>query len=859
MAQLSDVRRVALAWVVGTLCVCPHGSGQVATGGGGVAPARQTVVAGAHYAAGWFHRLWLGAHYRDLWGTPLEVDVLDLSQYAGGLTPRKCGGGRQTKTLHFSGQDGRVYAFRSVDKDPTMALPPDLRETFVREIVQDQISSAHPAGPLMVAPLLDAVDVLNATPRLFVLPKDPRLAGLACAYPGELGMIEERPTEEGPDGEPSVPGAVELVNTKKLFEHLERSSRNRVDSRAFLAARLVDVLVGDWDRHQAQWRWARFDSAGVHWWRPIPRDRDQAFSRLDGILVWLTGFYQPQVVGFDAGYPSIWRLTFAGSVPDRRLLVDLERPVWDSVARVIQRKVSDSVIDAAVRKMPPEYYAKNGAWLTRALRRRRDHLPQITDRYYALLAGVVEVHATDEADVADIERLGNGQLTVRLSARGGGARYYQRTFRRGETEEVRVFLHGGDDRAVVRGSDGSGPRLRVIGGGGDDELIDSSRAGKNQFYDDRGNNRFVTRPGTSVDRGRYDDPPRDTTTLGLPRDWGSRWMPLTWTGYSTDLGLFVGGGALGTGYDFRRLPYNSRVEVRAGYATAAQTGRAELAGDFRGIVPPAVVTLRLRASGIDVLRFYGFGNETANTGVTDFYKVKQQEYLVAPRLQFTLSPAADFSLGPVYKFSHTNLQTGTFIATAPPYGVGNFGQIGAAADVLVDTRDVPRAATRGIAFRIGGSVYPKALDVTAAFGEAHAEASSYVSFPIPLRPTLALRVAGRKVWGPYPFHEAAYIGGATTVRGFTEHRFAGDAAAYANAELRLAVARYYLLVPSQFGLFGLGDVGRVSVAGQSSSRWHTGVGGGLWISFLHPANTVSVAAAHSVEGTRVYARAGFAF
>src|SRR5919108_3318640 len=191
----------------------------------------------------------------------------------------------------------------------------------------------------------------------------------------------------------------------------------RTPRRAFLAARLMDVLIGDWDRHQDQWRWARFDSAGARWWRPLPRDRDQAFARLDGVLVWLTGFYQPQVVGFGDDYPSIWRLTFAGQVPDRRLLVDLDKPAWDSVPKVLQLRLTDSVIAAAVRRLPPEYYAKNGATLERALRRRRDQLLRISDRYYALLAGVVEIHGTDEADVAEVERLAGGRLSVRLSPR----------------------------------------------------------------------------------------------------------------------------------------------------------------------------------------------------------------------------------------------------------------------------------------------------------------------------------------------------------------------------------------------------------------------------------------------------------
>ena len=854
MAPVNPARRL---WLGLALAVAPApcaAQAPVAT----QPPARANVVAGAHYGAGWFHRLLLGAHYRELWATPLTVDVLNLSSYARGLTPGQCGGRRQTKSLHFSGADGRVYVFRSVDKDPTLALPPELRATFVREIIQDQISSAHPGAPLVVAPLLDAVGVLNAEPRLFVLPNDARLAGITCAYPGELGMIEERPAV-GPEDEPTVPGAVDLANTKKLFEHLERSSRHRVDSRAFLAARLMDVFIGDWDRHQDQWRWARFDSAGVHRWRPIPRDRDQAFARLDGLLVWLTGFYQPQVVGFGDDYPSIWRLTFAGQVPDRRLLVDLEKPVWDSVAKAIQAQLTDSVLEVAVRRLPPEYYAKSGAALTHALRRRRDRLPYITDRYYSLLAGVVEIHATDEADLAEVERLGGGRVTVRLSPRSGGEPYYCRRFDRRETEEVRLFLHGGDDRLVVRGSDGSGPLVRVIAGGGDDELVDSARAGKTRLYADRGNNRFVTGPGTSIDRRHYDEPPRDTSTLGLPRDWGSRWVPLTWMGYTSDVGLFVGAGALGTGYDFHRLPYNSRVRVRAGYATAAQSYRAELTGEFRGTAPPAVVTLQLRASGIDVLRFYGFGNETVDSGSNDFYKVKQQQYLVAPALQFPLSSSANLSLGPVLKFAHTNLESGTFIDVARPYGVRDLGQVGGAADFHLDTRDEPRAARRGFWFGAGGTFYPRALDVTAAFGEAHAEAPSYLTAPNLLQPTLAVRVAAKKVWGTYPLEEAAYMGGATTVRGFVEHRFAGDAALYGNVELRLSVARFFFLLPGELGFFALGDAGRVYLSGETSDRWHAAVGGGVSIAFLNRANTVSVAAAHSVEGTRLYARTGFAF
>ena len=49
----------------------------------------KTVIPDANYQAGWFHKIFFGAHWRDLWSTPLQVKVLDLNTFAGGLKPFK--------------------------------------------------------------------------------------------------------------------------------------------------------------------------------------------------------------------------------------------------------------------------------------------------------------------------------------------------------------------------------------------------------------------------------------------------------------------------------------------------------------------------------------------------------------------------------------------------------------------------------------------------------------------------------------------------------------------------------------------------------------------------------------------------
>ena len=139
-------------------------------------PARTVTVApGARYQAGWLYSLFLGEHWREAWTTPIEVPLLDLEKFDGGLRPDRLGGGLETKNLHFKSVNGRTWAFRSVDKDPTRVLDPDTRQSLIGDLYQDETSTAQPYGALIVPTLLDDAEVLHATPQLAVLPDDPRL------------------------------------------------------------------------------------------------------------------------------------------------------------------------------------------------------------------------------------------------------------------------------------------------------------------------------------------------------------------------------------------------------------------------------------------------------------------------------------------------------------------------------------------------------------------------------------------------------------------------------------------------------------------------------------------------------------
>jgi hemolysin activation/secretion protein len=164
-----------------------------------------------------------------------------------------------------------------------------------------------------------------------------------------------------------------------------------------------------------------------------------------------------------------------------------------------------------------------------------------------------------------------------------------------------------------------------------------------------------------------------------------------------------------------------------------------------------------------------------------------------------------------------------------------------------------------VSLEVGGAVHPAWWDVQETFGEVSGVATAAMTAHLPLTPTLALRAGGRKLWGTYPFFEAAFIGDRNTVRLGREQRYAGDASAYGSAELRLRLTRIMLVVPTDVGVFGLTDVGRVYLDGESSDAWHTAVGGGIWLGFLGRANTITAAVASSSERTGVYLAAGFGF
>ncbi len=848
------------------------------------APKTREVVVGARYAAGSFHAAMLGRSYRDLWTRAVEVEELDLASEAGGLTAVRRVGGQQTRGLALKGRDGRSYTFRGLDKDPTNILPEELQDTFVRQLVQDQMAAQHPAAALVTDELARAAGVPTVPIRLVVMPDDPALGELRGDFANLVGTFSEYPTAADAF-HPGFEDATEIVDHLKLYARLAESPDDRADVRAFLRARLLDVLISDFDRHRKQWRWAR--RPGDTLWHPIPEDRDQAFARYEGLLVRTAARYIPQLRTFSDRYDRILGLTYNGREQDRWLLPELPREAWRETALDLKARLTDEVIERAARRMPPEWYALDGARLAASLKKRRDALVEEAEIFYRHLAAEVDVQATNAPEEARVQRLDGGALDVavaRLDATGAGEPpYFHRRFLPGETREVRLYMRGGDDRVRVEGPPGA-IRLRVIGGAGDD-LVDDGQGGGTRYSDFEGRDRVLPVSGTRWDRRPYRPPPGPANAAWIPpRDWGRDVFPVPWLGFGPDLGLFVGGGLTSVDYGFRQQPFASRQTLRAGWALGANQPRIEYDAVFHRESSGTRVGVLVRYSGLDVLRYYGHGNETVEDGSDDFHKVRHEQALLAPSLTFALPRGLDLTVAPLLRFAKTE-KGARLVDAERPYGAGEFGEVGGTVGLRLDTRRgqasgtgaTPSGAvgypTHGVLVEATGAAFPAVWDVTHAYGWLEGSAATYLSAGKGARATLALRTGGRQMVGAgtgrtrdrYPFFDLATLGGGgllsgtDTLRGFRSNRFIGDRSLYGNVELRVYLSRFFVALPGEWGLVGFTDGGRVWLRGEESDTWHTSFGGGLWIALLSRSNAVAITLAQSDERTVVYARAGFSF
>ena len=809
-------------------------------------------------------RFLFGKHYRKEWATEVEFEIIDLNNEAGGLTPIREGGGLQTKSLRLRDNAGKEYVLRSVNKDPTRALPAEFVGTFAKDIVQDQISSANPYAPLAVAELAKTAGIFHITPRLVFVPQSDRLGAFNTNFANTLCLFEVRPSGSQKNNA-AFNYAEEVVNSERMLRRVFGDQDQHVDERAFLKARIFDTWIGDWDRHEDQWVWAGFRTNDQIVFKPIPRDRDQAFAKLDGVVPksasrrWAVrktkNFFDP--------LRDVPGLNMNGVHLDREFTTSLSREDWITIAKELQSKLPDEKIEEAFNVWPKGIYDISGEKIIRRLKERRDVLDDLALKYYRFLNENVDLTGTQEKELFEITRFRDSIRIEIFSVDQEGKKknkLWNRMFYRSETEELRVYGMGGDDQFLVSGNSSKGTKVRLIGGDGVDVYREAEHASakKIRVYEDKSNQSQIAPHFKDVHH--FDTSLVNFHWRSFKYDWFS---PVIRPGYNPDDGFYIGGGLVFKKQHFGKAPYGWMQLIAANYAFATGAYNFWYRGDFIKALGSwnVLVDARINAPNY-VFNYFGMGNETkVIVDDRNFNRVRSNQWVFSAGVGKHIGKYLNFEALPFYQSVEVEESNGRFV-TQHTAGVDStvFTKKHFAGGNLkleythTDNELYPR---KGVIIRSQLGFTQNVKDNDRSFLHGGLSISGYATVRAL---TFALRLGTAANFGnEFEFYQANTIGGTTNLRGYRRDRFSGKTAVYGNTEVRLnfGTANLYLL-KGQLGLLAFSDVGRVWIPNEESNTLHWGYGGGL---FFVPYNKIAFTITYgaSTEDQFVILKAGFLF
>lgn len=806
--------------------------------------------------SGFYNFIW-GNRYRSKYAIPVTANITMLDTLKGGLEVKKAGGGHQSFSAQLVDEEGREFALRGLKKDALKFLKfrvrgiaytnDEYKGTFAEEVVSDFFTTAHPYMQMTLYPLAKAAAVNQANTQLYYLPQQKRLNPLPAEYGDGLYFIEERPNDKHMDFDgyhfaaPNQEG--EMVNDESMtdvLEKLKEDEKYSIDQRAYIRARLFDMLIGDWDRHQDQWRWLEYEvSDDEVKFIPVPRDRDNAFSKFDGIAVPIIQLFLPDVrfwQSYDEDIKNVKWFNQEANNLDRALLNKYSTEVWLEEANYIKENITDAVIEEAFSRLPKEVQDETSASIKSNLKKRLQKLPEIAKTYASYLNETVSVHGTIKDDKFIITRLPKGKTKVIIERKlkdKPNTVFYERTFDASETDEIWLYGLDENDDFEVSGDGDNEIMIRLIGGYGKDDF-NITNTKKLKVYDwQHEKTEFEAKTPAKQFTNLY-----ETNTFHWRYFVENNNILVPNIGFRTDDGLFVGATDTYTNNGFNGNPFRYQHRLSANYFFDFQAIELDYKGTFANIIPKWNLEIGgyFTSSGY-ATNFFGFGNETTHDDDAverEFNRARTQQ--IRGDVGITNNY---FKFKGIFESFQVEETPGRFFVSENPevpealFDAQNYA--GAEGSLSFKNQDAADFPTRGISLDVAVG-YKQNLDLEDnKFGYAEAKIGVNQKLIASGNLVLGTTIAGKTNFGgDYFFYHAPSIGGDNGLRGYRDERFTGDTYFYQSTDLKVRLKRFVTgVIPITVGVYGGFDYGRVWEENDTSDIWHTSQGGGVWISGLN--------------------------
>jgi hypothetical protein len=781
-------------------------------------------------------RFFLGNNYRKEWATPVQMKVFDIQNQNGGFTIQSLGGGKQTASLRMIDKDSVEWTLRSINKNPELALPENLRGTIAQSIVQDMISASHPYAPLAIATLSNAVDVRESAAELFYVPDDPAFGIYRSKFSDQVVLLEER--------EPTINGE-NAISTAKLIDRLIDDNDNRVEQHEVLRARLIDMFIGDFDRHADQWKWGKLDTGKGKLYYAIPKDRDQAFFNSDGLLLKLASIHLlPFLKGFKYNLQNQKQFNYVERNFDRFFLNRLNKNEWQQTLAYFKAKETDSVIASAIDKMPSEIVPLDGNTIVHKLQSRREELPKKAMKYYNYLSKIVTVVGSNKKEYFHLSNV-NDSLKVEVYKRSKKtfdttSLMYSRVFDPHVTKEVRLYGLNDDDIFNIDSSVHSKILVRMIGGKGNDSFYVSGKA-ENYIYDLKNDlkvNNFIASPRNSAVHTSSN--PKINEYSPADFEYNVNRFPNLNFGYNADDGLLIGLSFLKRTYSFRKEPFATQQRLSTLIAPNHGSYQLNYAGEFNHVLGKEDLVINSKLVDPTLNNLFGLGNETKidKSKSLDYYRVRYKYTETSVLIRDRVNNVLHISAGPVLYHYWNKFEDNSQRILAKPYLIGLdsvdvYSQktyVGGKLSILVNNLDNVLLPTRGINWLTTFTSLAGVSKNSKSFTSITTDMAVHGARADPAKLMGVVHLGAGHIYGNhYEYFQLLNLGANNFLRGFRKDRFSGTSIAYASLELKMRLfqsASYFL--PGEFGVLGFNEVGRVWLKGQHSKQWHDSYGGGFY-------------------------------
>jgi len=830
-----------------------------------------------------FYKSIWGKRYREYYGTKVNAPTVDLDTMFGGLKPIRKGGGHQSKSLRLIDEQGRQYVMRALRKSAEVYLQAmafkdqyiigEFEDTFTESLLQDFYTGSHPYAPFATGVLSDAVDLFHTNPVMYFVPKQRSLGSFNDEFGDELYMIEEHVSDSHQNLK-SYGFTKKIESTDDLLKKLRKDEKYVVDDTTYLRARLFDMVIGDWDRHVDQWRWAEFKDkkAGKVIYKPIPRDRDQAFSIMgDGFLMKIATRIVPPLKLMEGFNEEIRNVKGFNSSPyslDMIMISQTDKSQWQEQAKFIQKHLTADVIDKALKMMPKE--VQDEVTLKRikgVLLSRIKDLSKTANTYYKIISKYAVIRGTDKDDWFDIERMPDGVTSVtgyRIKNGNKGKIFHQRLYTKEDTKEI--WIYGLDDEDVFHtyGDGNDLIKIRIIGGQNNDTYqIENGKRVKLYDYKSK-KNEFSTKRGKKKLTDDYETNVYDYTKL---KNNINQFIPTI--GFNPDDGLKIGVANTFTTYGFERNPFTSQHALSGSYYFATNGFELAYHGEFANVIGSWNLGFDVNLTSPNYsINFFDFGNETVNPNIVDeenfdidYNRVKISSISFKPSLVNIGRYGTRFKIGAGFESIEVEETTDRFINEFyNQTEIENENQfLGVDATFSFENRDSEAFPTMGMHTRMQIG-YKANLDKSTGFGYIIPS----IGFDYKLVPSgnlvLATKLKGNILLGDdFEFYQAATLGANDGLRGYRNQRFTGKSSFYQSTDLRLNLRKVKTgLLPLHIGIYAGIDYGRIWFNEEDSDKWHNSYGGGIFANAAE-VMTLQLSMFTAADGARFSFGLGFGF